>query len=130
MKRLFYLFSLMLFFSCEKEERIPPKYDGDTQTIHTVEGYLMWPGDKPVVNRPIALAQSRAYGNATYSETDYYVNTDSTGHFIIRYQATGNGNIMALYPRPSSYDCIFTSITILDGLAKGEDIKLGKLYWK
>lgn len=130
MKHLIYalLLGTMLLpvTSCKKED----KYEGDTAGSYTVEGYVYGQESrKPLASYRVSLSSTvNSQGYVTQAETDARAVTNEEGYFIITYQPSGSGTKAALYRTPYNYQCNFGNKEFLNGLAKGQNLKTGKIY--
>ena len=120
MKQLLWVFVIIIFSACNKSK-------WDTSRTYTVEGYVLFhstDGDIPLVNKKVAVSQE----NEVYKIEDASAITDSNGYFKISYTATGKDTHIGIYPSPNKYNCIYGDISYINGLNKGEDVNVGKLY--
>lgn len=117
---LLLLLSLIIAVGCKKTS--PPNWD-ETQKF-TVEGYMYSSVSKmPLVNVGVSLSQVIAP-----RDTDPYAFTDSTGHFAIVYQANQQNEGITLNMYLPSYKCVYSSISFLERLPKGQNLNVGKIY--
>ena len=116
---------VVLSLSCNKEDT---SYSGDITRDYSIEGYIRTAhpdGYKAYLNRTIGLNQSTRYD---IKITDPMTSIDSDGHFKITYRPSSSGKTVALYFRPSDYNCITTVWNVASGVQKGVDVNLGKVY--
>lgn len=112
---------LVLIASCSADQK--DKFD--LSQNYTVEGYIISKNTgAPVINRTVAISQQ----SMVYNHSDPRTITDTSGYFKLTYTPTGKKEGLNIYPVYDSYECIFTDISFIGNIPKGQNVNLKKIY--